>query len=121
MYGGRIVHHLANRLGRSDTTVLFTGYQAEGTLGRQILERNPVVRVLGQEIQVKATIEKLNALSAHADQAEILKWLGCFQAPPRRTFIVHGEPESQEALRDKIVEKLGWEVVIPEHLQQFDL
>ncbi|MCL4284029.1 MAG: MBL fold metallo-hydrolase [Fimbriimonadaceae bacterium] len=119
--GGRIVHHLANRLGRSDTTVLFTGYQAEGTLGRQILERNPVVRVLGQEIQVKATIEKLNALSAHADQAEILKWLGCFQAPPRRTFIVHGEPESQETLRDKIVEKLGWEVVIPEHLQQFDL
>ena len=118
--GGRIVHHLIHRLGDPATTVLFTGYQAEGTLGRRILEKAPVVHILGQEVRVEARVEKLNALSAHADQGEILRWLRGFKAPPKRTFIVHGEPPAQEALREKIVGEFAWNVAIPEHLQEFE-
>jgi metallo-beta-lactamase family protein len=119
--GGRIVHHLLHRLNDPSTTVLFTGYQAEGTLGRKILEKAALVHILGQEVRVAATVDKLNALSAHADQAEILRWLHGFKSPPKRTFIVHGEPPAQEALRSKIASDLGWNVAIPEHLQEFEL
>lgn len=119
--GGRIVHHLIRRLDEPDTTVLFTGYQAAGTLGREILEGAERVRVLGRDVQVRARIEKLNSLSAHADQAEILHWLGGFKTPPKRTFIVHGEPPAQDALRDKIVAELGWSVAIPEQGETFAL
>jgi metallo-beta-lactamase family protein len=119
--GGRIVHHMIHRIGDPSTTVLFTGYQAEGTLGRRILEKTPVVHILGQEVRVAAKIEKLNALSAHADQGEILRWLRGFKTAPKRTFIVHGEPPAQEGLREKIVSEFGWNVAIPEHLQEFEL
>lgn len=119
--GGRVVHHLAQRLGRPETTVLFVGYQAEGTLGREILEKKPEVSILGRPVPVQARVEKLNALSAHADQAELMKWLGGFKTPPKRTFIVHGEPPAQEALRSRIGADLGWKVEIPEHLQEFEL
>ncbi|MFI5384658.1 MAG: MBL fold metallo-hydrolase RNA specificity domain-containing protein [Fimbriimonadales bacterium] len=111
--GGRIVHHLLHHLSEPSTLVIFTGYQAEGTMGRMILEGATHVRILGQEVEVHARIERLNALSAHADQAEIMQWLRGFKAPPRRTFIVHGEPPAQAALRDKIVSELEWDVVIP--------
>lgn len=119
--GGRIIHHLAQRLDDPVTIVLFTGYQAEGTLGRRLIEGAEEVSILGRMTPVKAKIEKLNALSAHADQAEIMKWLGNFKSPPRKTFIVHGEPPAQEALRQKIVSELGWPVEIPDHLQEFEL
>jgi metallo-beta-lactamase family protein len=117
--GGRIVHHLLHRLGDPATIILFTGYQAAGTLGRRILEREPEVRVLGQEVIVRARIEKLNSLSAHADQEEIMRWLRCFKARPRCTFIVHGEPPAQNALKVRIVRELGWSVSIPRHLEEF--
>ncbi|MEZ0324649.1 MAG: MBL fold metallo-hydrolase RNA specificity domain-containing protein [Fimbriimonas sp.] len=119
--GGRIVHHLLHHISDESTIVLFTGYQAEGTLGRRILEGQEVVRILKREVPVRARIEKLNALSAHADQGEILTWLKGFKAPPRKTFIVHGEPHAQEALQTKIHEELGWDVVIPRWHEQFDL
>lgn len=119
--GGRIVHHLLHHLDDPSTLVIFTGYQAEGTLGRTILEGAPRIHLLGQEVQVRARIDKLNALSAHADQGEIMQWLRGFKKPPRRTFIVHGEPPAQATLRDKIVKELGWEVVIPHWKEQFDL
>lgn len=119
--GGRVVHHLLRRLSDPSTIVLFTGYQASGTLGRAILEGNPNVRVLGRHVEVKARIEKLNSLSAHADQSEMLRWLGGFESPPKTTFIVHGEPSAQEALRSKIAADLGWKTEIPEHLQSFEL
>ena len=111
--GGRIVHHLLQRLGRSETTVLFTGYQAEGSLGRRILEGENPVKMLGQEVAVAATVERLNALSAHADQGEILDWLRGFAEPPRTTFIVHGEPRANQGLADAIAAELGWRTVIP--------
>jgi metallo-beta-lactamase family protein len=103
------------------TIVLFTGYQAEGTLGRRLLEGAPMVRIHGQEVQVRAQIEQVNALSAHADQSEILRWLGNFKTPPKMTFIVHGEPPAQKALQAKIESELGWKTVIPKQADQFDL
>lgn len=119
--GGRIVHHLLRRLSQEETIVLFTGYQAEGTLGRRLLEGEPEVSIMGQEVQVRARIEKLNALSAHADRNEMLKWLGNFKTPPRTTFLVHGEPEAQDALAEKIRAELGWQVAIPEFGDSYDL
>jgi len=118
--GGRILHHLMHHLGERSTIVLFTGYQAEGTLGRRLLDGEREVRIMKAEIPVRARIERLNALSAHADQGEILSWLDGFTAPPKRTFIVHGEPPAQEALREKIAAR-GWDAVIPKHGDQFDL
>ncbi|AIE86131.1 MBL fold metallo-hydrolase RNA specificity domain-containing protein [Fimbriimonas ginsengisoli] len=119
--GGRVVHHLMHRISDPNNIVLFTGYQAAGTLGRRILDGDPEVRILGQEVPVRARIEQLSALSAHADQGEILRWLGGFKTPPRQTFIVHGEPHAQEALREKIVSSLGWNAVIPHMGETFEL
>lgn len=119
--GGRVVHHLLHRLGRSDTILLFTGYQAQGTLGRRILEGEPTVEVLGQEIRVEARIEKISSLSAHADQGEIMRWLSHFKVPPKKTFIVHGEPQAQGILREKIESELQWDVEIPKQGQVFGL
>lgn len=119
--GGRIVHHLFRRLADDNTTVLFTGYQAVGTLGRQLVDGNPKVKIFGQEVMVRAQIRKLNSLSAHADQGEILQWLKNFKQPPKQTFIVHGEPPAQQALQAKIQQELGWPTVIPHHGQVFQL
>ena len=119
--GGRVVHHLKHHLPRAQIIVLFTGYQAEGTLGREILEKPQSVWIHRDEVPVRARIEKLNSLSAHADQGEIMRWLREFKSPPRSTFIVHGEPRAQDALAAKIEADLGWNVVIPEQGESFDL
>lgn len=119
--GGRIVHHLMHHLSDPNTIVLFTGYQAEGTLGRRLLDGQPEVQIMRKPIEVRARIERMNALSAHADQEEILNWLRGFKQAPRTTFIVHGEPPAQEALRAKIQEQLGWHCEIPSQGQTFNL
>jgi metallo-beta-lactamase family protein len=119
--GGRVVHHLLNRLPDPSTIVVFTGYQASGTLGRQILERAPEVAIFGRRVQVRARIEKLNSLSAHPDQNEIMRWISHFKSPPKRTFIVHGEPPAQRALKARIEESTGWRADIPRHLERFEL
>ncbi|MBS1716172.1 MAG: MBL fold metallo-hydrolase [Armatimonadetes bacterium] len=119
--GGRVVHHLLHRLSHPDTTVLFTGYQAEGTLGRRLLEGQEPIHIMGQEVEVRAKIEKINALSAHAGQDEIMTWLRNFKTPPKHTFIVHGEPRAQQALADLIQKELGWELSIPAFLDTYDL
>lgn len=119
--GGRIVHHLRHRLGDPSTIVLFTGYQAEGTLGRRLLDGADSVQIFHEPVPVRARIESMNDLSAHADQGEIMQWLSGFSRAPKTTFIVHGEPPAQAALRDKIVAEYGWHVVIPRHGEQFVL
>ncbi|MBN9504296.1 MAG: hypothetical protein BGO01_03925 [Armatimonadetes bacterium 55-13] len=119
--GGRIVHHMIHRLGDPTTTLVFTGYQGEGTLGRKLIEGESPVYIHHQEVHVRAKVTKLNSLSAHADQEEILTWLGKFKAAPKHTFIVHGEPPAQHVLRDKIVEQFGWEVTIPKQGEVFPL
>ncbi len=119
--GGRVVHHLFHRLSDPSTTVLFTGYQAEGTLGRRLLDGHERVRMFGKEVEVRAKTERLNALSAHADQGEIMRWLAGFKTPPKKTFIVHGEPKAQAVLQAKIAVDLGWETVIPKQGEMFQL
>jgi metallo-beta-lactamase family protein len=119
--GGRIKHHLMNRLSSEQTMVLFTGYQAEGTLGRELLEGSPYVNIFGKEVPVSAKVDKINALSAHADQKEILHWLSFFKNAPKKTFLVHGEPGAQDVLAAKIREQFSWEVVIPEYGDTFEL
>lgn len=112
--GGRIKHHLLNRITRPSTTVLFVGYQAAGTPGRALLDGAQTYRAFGWEVPVRARLERLDALSAHADRGEILRWLGGFAEPPKRTFLVHGEPAARQALQARIVTQLGWTVYRPD-------
>lgn len=119
--GGRVVHHLRQRMPHKENVVLFTGYQAAETRGRRILEGADTISIFGDEIPVRCRVAKLNSLSAHADQNEIMRWLGGFQEAPRKTFIVHGEPTAQTVLAERIQRELGWDYVIPHHQQSFSL
>jgi len=119
--GGRILHHLKYRLPNPNDTILFIGYQAEGTRGRTILEGSPSVKIHGRQVPIRAKIENISGFSAHADYNEILAWLIGFNRPPLKTFIVHGEPDASAALAEKIREKLRWDVVIPEFEEAFEL
>ncbi len=118
---GRIKHHLKHNLWRPESTVLFVGYQADGSLGRRILEGDKVVRIHGEEIQVKAQIRSIEAFSAHADQGALLDWLRGFKLPPRKVILVHGEYESQQALAARIENELHYATVIPEWLDTIKL
>lgn len=106
--GGRILHHLHHRIGDERTTVLFVGYQAAGTRGRLLRDGARTLRIFGEEVPVRATITATDALSAHADQAELLRWLRAFTTPPRMTYCVHGEPQAAVALKNAIEEQLRW-------------
>jgi metallo-beta-lactamase family protein len=111
--GGRIKHHLLNRISRPNTTVLFVGYQAAGTPGRALVDGAETFRAYGWEVPVRARLERLDALSAHADRGEVLRWLGGFTEPPKRTFLVHGEPAARQALQARLQTRLGWNVYRP--------
>lgn len=110
--GGRVLHHLKWRLPDPRTTVLLAGYQAVGTRGRSLQEGAKTVRIYGEDVSVKAKVETIDGLSAHADQNEILKWLSGFRKPPRQTYIVHGESEAANGLMEVIKKKLGWNVKV---------
>ena len=115
------MHHLANRLPKSDTIVLLTGYQAEGTLGRVLIEGAKSVYIHGQQIPVKAQIRKLNSYSGHGDQSEIMDWLKTMPAPPKKIFLTHGEDSARLALKAKIESDLKWNVEMPHLGWSFDL
>ncbi len=119
--GGRILHHLEQRLPHPQNTILFIGYQAEGTRGKTILEGKPEVKIHGNYVPVQAKIEQISSFSGHADYNEILAWLMAFNKPPKMTFIVHGEPAASTALAEKIRTKFGWKVFIPQFGDGFDL
>ncbi len=119
--GGRILHHLLNRLDDAKNTVLFVGFQAEGTLGRRLIDGEERVRIYGQEVAVKAEIARIDALSAHADYEEMLEWLSYFKKPPKMTFIVHGEPPAAASLMGKVKAKFGWPCTIPYLGDHFDV
>jgi metallo-beta-lactamase family protein len=106
--GGRVLHHLARRLGDPRTTVLLPGYQAEGTRGRQLEDGAKSVRIHGRDVAVNAQVVRVEGLSAHADQSEILRWLHGFQRPPAACYVVHGEPPAAEALARAIENELDW-------------
>jgi metallo-beta-lactamase family protein len=119
--GGRILHHLRNRLPDERNTVIFVGFQAAGTRGRRLVDGESEIKIFGQMVPVRARIERLENLSAHADYHEILRWLSGFKRAPEKVFLVHGEPDGAESLGRKIVEKFGWTVEIPDYLQKFEL
>ena len=113
--GGRVLHHLKAALPDARNTVLFVGFQAVGTRGRQLVDGEKTVKIHGEIIPVQATIGLIESMSAHADSNEILHWLGGFSKPPRTTFIVHGEQIAMDALSATISAKLGWTTKMPQH------
>ncbi|GBF33267.1 metallo-beta-lactamase family protein [Desulfocucumis palustris] len=118
---GRIKHHLKHNLWRKESTVLFVGYQAEGTKGRRLMEGEKSIRIHGEEVAVKADIKSIDGFSAHADQKELLDWLGNFTEPPQRVFLVHGEPESTDVFSRLVEERLNIPVTVPQWLDAVDL
>lgn len=118
---GRILHHLRNNLDNPRCTVLITGYQAENTLGRKLLDKWPEVKVFGEPIRVRASIESLQALSAHADEKELLAWMKPLAGTLKKVFLVHGEPQSAEALQKAIQNEYKIETVLPGWGESFEL
>ncbi len=113
--GGRILHHLKKYLGDRRNTVIFSGYQAAGTRGAAILAGTESIKIHGEYIPVRAKSVFIDGLSAHADYKEMTAWLSCLKKPPKRTFIVHGEPQSQDAFRRYLKDQLGWNILVPGH------
>jgi len=110
--GGRVLHHLKRRLPDPHTSVIFVGYQAEGTRGRRLLEGEKSIRIHGEDVAVAARIGQIHGFSAHADWQEIDGWLGGFRSPPQHTYCVHGEPQALEAERARLAGR-GWAVTVP--------
>lgn len=120
--GGRIMRHLQNRLPGKQNTVVFIGYQGDGTLGRALVTPGTEeAKVAGKPVKVRATVEYMKDYSGHADYEDILRWLGAFQRKPSKLFLVHGEPESLEALKGRIEDRLHTNVVVPRYREYIDL
>jgi metallo-beta-lactamase family protein len=119
--GGRVLHHLKRLLPDPKTTVLFVGYQAEGTRGRLLKDGATEVKMLGVTVPVRATIMISDAYSAHADREEILRWLGGFKRPPGMTYVVHGEADAASALQEAITSRLGWKAAVADDGQRVTL
>ncbi len=119
--GGRVLHHLKVYAPHKENLILFVGYQAPGTRGAKILAGNPSVKIHGYYSPMRARIEKLDNISAHADHQEIIAWLETFKAAPEKTYLVHGSPDSLDRFRLKIEDKLGWDCQVPEYLGKVTL
>lgn len=116
--GGRVLHHIRHYGPDPHNAIVFAGFQAPMTRGDRILRGAREVKIHGKMVPINARVELLESLSSHADYKEMLEWLKKFTKPPRRVFLVHGEPDSLESFKQKIVEELGWEVTIPKYLQE---
>jgi metallo-beta-lactamase family protein len=119
--GGRVLHHLKVFAPEQKNTILFSGFQAAGTRGRTMLQGALEIKIHGQWIAVRAEVDDLSMLSAHADANELMRWLSGFRHGPSRVFIVHGEPDASEALRVRIDKDLRWSAAVPRQDQVFDL
>jgi metallo-beta-lactamase family protein len=120
--GGRIMQHLENRLPGEQNTVLFIGYQGQGTLGRQLLDPAvETVRIAGNDVRVRATVLQMEDYSGHGDSADIVAWLGKLQSKPKRVFLVHGDEESLTALQETLETQLRFDVTIPRYREVFAL
>jgi metallo-beta-lactamase family protein len=116
---GRIKHHLLHNLGRPECSVLITGFQASGTLGRRLVDGEKEVRIFGEDIAVRASIHTLGGFSAHADQHALLAWTAGFLKPPGRTFVVHGEAAAASSLAQQLRARNNWTVDVPEIGQSY--
>jgi metallo-beta-lactamase family protein len=119
--GGRVLHHLANRLPDPANSVILVGYQADGTRGRRLLDGERQLKMLGRYVAVQAEVVNVQAFSVHADQAELVGWLGTAPRPPEAVYVVHGDPAAAETLRATIVKELGWNAAVAEQLQTVQL
>lgn len=120
--GGRVIHHLKRRLPGSQNTVIFAGFQSEGTLGRNLMNnKGENVMVGGEEVHVRATIQHIQDYSGHGDYRDILNWLSGFSPAPKKMFLVHGDDEALNALKQRVEEKLHWNVEVPGYRQYADL
>lgn len=118
---GRIKHHLKHNLWRPECTVLFAGYQAVGTLGRRLVDGEKLVKIHGEEIEVKAKIIFMEGYSAHADRDEMIHWLQTAEKPPKAIFLIHGEDDARSDFAKTVQETLGYKTVIPTWGEVFDL
>lgn len=112
--GGRVLSYLQHYLKKKNTTVLLAGYQAEGTRGRQLLDGADEIKFYGKYVPVKAHIDILDGLSAHADRDELIYWVSDMESAPEHVFLIHGEPQALDTLRVKLKDVLGWSSEIPE-------
>jgi metallo-beta-lactamase family protein len=112
--GGRILHHLKLRLPDPKNTVIFVGYQAEGTKGRRLVEGEPEIKIHGNWIPVKAAIRQVSGLSAHADSDELIVWLSQREKEPEKVCLIHGEYAVQQEFAERLSEEFGWQAIIPE-------
>lgn len=119
--GGRVVHHLKAFAPNPNNSILFVGFQAAGTRGSAMLAGVESIKIHGEHVPVRASVEYISNLSAHADYSEILDWLRGFETPPKKTFITHGEPIAADAMRIHIEEELHWQVVVPDYLETVSL
>ena len=118
--GGRILHHLEQRLPDARNVVIFAGYQAEATLGRYLLNGGKDPRIHGNYIHTRAEIQEVSQFSAHSDRTEMIRWLSGFQAPPKRLFLIHGEPDAAQSFSARVQQQLHWNVSIPQLGDSFD-
>ena len=119
--GGRVLHHLRQRLPDARNCVLLAGFQAEGTRGRALEEGAKSIEIHGENVPVRAEVVNLRQFSAHAGRSELMRWLHEIPAPPRQLFLVHGEPTAAKALQSAVQSELHWPVTLPNYLQSFDL
>ncbi len=119
--GGRILHHMAQRLPDPKNTILLMGYQAEGTRGRVIQEKKETVKIHGKQVPINAKIEMIDGFSGHADYNEMLAWLMPFNKKPKQVFMVHGETEASQSMAIKIRDTFGWNVSVPKFGDSFEL
>jgi len=115
--GGRVLHHVRALAPDAANAIVFTGYQAMGTRGAELIAGKKSIRIFGGDVPVNASVYVLHNMSAHADYAEILQWLAHFRHPPRRVFITHGEPAAALSLCEKITDSLHWQCIAPKFLQ----
>jgi metallo-beta-lactamase family protein len=113
--GGRVLHHLVQYLGDHRHMVLLTGYQAPGTRGAALVKGSGTLRIHGQDLQVRAEVVQLQTASAHADAPQLMTWLRAVPGRPHRAFVVHGDLDASDALRQRIERELHWQAVVPEH------
>jgi metallo-beta-lactamase family protein len=121
MTGGRILHHMYHRLGNKHDTLLITGYQAEGTRGRKILEHDATLRMFGHDVAIRCKVENMTSLSGHADREELFAWMANFKKSPEITFTVHGEGADLTSYAQAIRDRLKWNVVQPRYQETITL